>query len=79
VLSGIGPAVTVFGSARTRPGHPDYELVRQVGAQLGRAGYAVITGGGVTIATSPGEVARIVDAARARSLAESRDAHSGRA
>jgi uncharacterized protein (TIGR00730 family) len=45
-LSEIGPAVTVFGSARTPPNHPDYALVREVGAELGRAGYAVITGGG---------------------------------
>lgn len=45
-LAGIGPAVTVFGSARTPADHPDYALVREVGAALGRAGYAVITGGG---------------------------------
>src|SRR5205807_10219296 len=45
-LAGIGPAVTVFGSARTPPDHPDYALAREVGARLGRAGYAVITGGG---------------------------------
>ena len=45
-LAGIGPAVTVFGSARTPREHPDYELVRELGACLGRAGYAVITGGG---------------------------------
>jgi uncharacterized protein (TIGR00730 family) len=46
VLAGIGPAVTVFGSARTPPTHPHYALMREVGAELGRAGYAVITGGG---------------------------------
>jgi uncharacterized protein (TIGR00730 family) len=45
VLSGIGPAVTVFGSARTPRNHPTYALVREIGAELGRAGYAVITGG----------------------------------
>lgn len=45
-LSSLGPAVTVFGSARTPCGHPHYELAREVGACLGRAGYAVITGGG---------------------------------
>jgi uncharacterized protein (TIGR00730 family) len=45
-LAEIGPAVTVFGSARTPPGHPHYALMREVGAQLGRAGYAIITGGG---------------------------------
>lgn len=45
-LAGIGPAVTVFGSARTAPEDPHYRLMRSVGAALGRAGYAVITGGG---------------------------------
>jgi uncharacterized protein (TIGR00730 family) len=45
-LASVGPAVTVFGSARTPPGHPHYELVRELGASLARAGYAVITGGG---------------------------------
>jgi uncharacterized protein (TIGR00730 family) len=45
-LAGVGRAVTVFGSARTPPEHPDYALVREVGACLGRAGWAIITGGG---------------------------------
>jgi uncharacterized protein (TIGR00730 family) len=45
-LAALGPAVTVFGSARTPREHPDYALVREVGACLGRAGYTVITGGG---------------------------------
>ncbi len=38
--------MTVFGSARTPPDHPHYELMRAVAAALGRAGFAVITGGG---------------------------------
>lgn len=42
----VGPCVTVFGSARFREGHPHYELSRQVGAELVRAGYTVMTGGG---------------------------------
>jgi uncharacterized protein (TIGR00730 family) len=45
-LSGIGRAVTVFGSARTPREHPSYALVRDVAAHVGRAGYAIITGGG---------------------------------
>jgi uncharacterized protein (TIGR00730 family) len=45
-LSNIGPAVTIFGSARTGPEHPAYQLVRSVAAALGQAGYAIITGGG---------------------------------
>lgn len=45
-LAELGPAVSVFGSARSRPGDGDYELGVQVGAALVDAGYAVITGGG---------------------------------
>src|SRR5690606_22003948 len=45
-LSEVGPAVSVFGSARTGPGHAAYELAEQVGRRLVEAGYAVITGGG---------------------------------
>jgi uncharacterized protein (TIGR00730 family) len=45
-LAGIGPAVTVFGSARTPRAHPTYGLVRAVAEALGQAGFAIITGGG---------------------------------
>jgi len=45
-LAGVGAAVAVFGSARTKPGSPEYETARQVGAELAKAGFAVITGGG---------------------------------
>lgn len=45
-LARVAPAVSVFGSARTSPEHPDYELVRGVASALGRAGYGIVTGGG---------------------------------
>jgi uncharacterized protein (TIGR00730 family) len=45
-LSQVNRAVTMFGSARTPSDHPDYAMVREVAATLGRAGYAIITGGG---------------------------------
>lgn len=45
-LADLGPAVSVFGSARTRPGSINYELGVEVGRQLAEAGLAVITGGG---------------------------------
>jgi uncharacterized protein (TIGR00730 family) len=45
-LSRVSRAVTIFGSARTPREHPDYPLVREVAATIGRAGYAIITGGG---------------------------------
>ncbi len=46
LLAELGKAVSVFGSARTRPGSPEYECAEQIGAGLAKAGYAVITGGG---------------------------------
>ncbi|ARQ72218.1 TIGR00730 family Rossman fold protein [Streptomyces marincola] len=45
-LAELGPAVSVFGSARTPPGSPEYELGRRIGGGLVEAGFAVITGGG---------------------------------
>jgi uncharacterized protein (TIGR00730 family) len=45
-LAELGPAVSVFGSARTLPEHPDFALGEEVGRLLAQAGYAVITGGG---------------------------------
>ena len=45
-LSEVGPAISVFGSARTRPDEPLYECAQRVGELLVGRGYAVITGGG---------------------------------
>jgi uncharacterized protein (TIGR00730 family) len=42
----VGPAVTVFGSARFKETHPYYKLARAVGAELAKAGFATLTGGG---------------------------------
>jgi uncharacterized protein (TIGR00730 family) len=44
-LSKLGPAVTVFGSARFKQDHPYYELARKVGGELARKGFATLTGG----------------------------------
>ncbi len=46
LLAELGPAISVFGSARTPPGDADYVAAEKLGAALARAGYAVITGGG---------------------------------
>jgi uncharacterized protein (TIGR00730 family) len=45
-LARVGPAVSVFGSARTSDDHPYYEMAREVGRLLAERDYAVITGGG---------------------------------
>jgi uncharacterized protein (TIGR00730 family) len=42
----VGPCVTVFGSARFREDQPYYQLARDVGAELAKAGFTVMTGGG---------------------------------
>jgi len=45
-LSQLGPAVTIFGSARFKPGEPFYELSRETGNAFAKAGFTVLTGGG---------------------------------
>ena len=45
-LAELGPAIGVFGSARTATDHPSYAQAEEVGRRLVAAGYAVITGGG---------------------------------
>jgi hypothetical protein len=46
LLSEVPRAVSVFGSARTKPGSPEYIAGERLGAALANAGWAVITGGG---------------------------------
>jgi uncharacterized protein (TIGR00730 family) len=45
-LRELGPAISLFGSARTPPGHPLYQAAEKTGEILSKAGYACITGGG---------------------------------
>jgi uncharacterized protein (TIGR00730 family) len=45
-LAELGPAIAVFGSARTGSDEPDYAMAEETGRRLVEAGYAVITGGG---------------------------------
>lgn len=46
VMNRVGPCVSIFGSARTRPDHKFYDLATEIGRRLVREGYGVITGGG---------------------------------
>ncbi|MBK5117423.1 MAG: TIGR00730 family Rossman fold protein, partial [Thermoleophilia bacterium] len=57
-LAGVERAVSVFGSARTPPGHPDYLLATEVARALGNAGYAIITGAGPGIMEAANRGAR---------------------
>ena len=45
-LAKIGPCVSIFGSARTKPGHKYYELAVEVGKRMAEEGFGIITGGG---------------------------------
>ncbi|MEJ5366251.1 MAG: TIGR00730 family Rossman fold protein [Desulfosoma sp.] len=46
ILGDIYPAVSIFGSARVRPGDPTYELTVEIAKKLAQNGYNIITGGG---------------------------------
>jgi len=46
ILSKLDNAVSIFGSARTKPGDLHYKLAEEVAYYIAKAGYAVITGGG---------------------------------
>ena len=45
-LKKITPAVSIFGSARTKPGHPYYKLTEEIALLLSESGFSVISGGG---------------------------------
>jgi uncharacterized protein (TIGR00730 family) len=45
-LAELGPAISVFGSARTAVDDPSYAWAEEIGGRLANAGFAVITGGG---------------------------------
>jgi hypothetical protein len=58
----LGPCVTVFGSARFGPDNEYYQLAREAGRHLGRAGFTVMTGGGPGIMEAANRGARDVGA-----------------
>ena len=45
-LNHIGPCISIFGSARTRPDHPNYKLAVDIARRLTEEGFGIITGGG---------------------------------
>ncbi len=61
-LAGLGPAVTIFGSARIRPDHPQYQQAVETARLLGEAGFSIITGGGPGIMQAGNEGAKAAGA-----------------
>jgi uncharacterized protein (TIGR00730 family) len=57
-LAEVGPAVTIFGSARTKPEERQYQQTVETARLLGQSGYAIITGGGPGIMQAGNEGAR---------------------
>lgn len=45
-LAKIGPCISIFGSARTQPGHKYYELAVEIAQKLSKEGFGIISGGG---------------------------------
>ena len=45
-MSKIGPCVSIFGSARTKPDNKYFQLTIDIAEKLAKSGYGVITGGG---------------------------------
>jgi uncharacterized protein (TIGR00730 family) len=45
-LAGLEKAVSIFGSARTQPDHPDYQAAEETARLLAKEGFPIVTGGG---------------------------------
>jgi uncharacterized protein (TIGR00730 family) len=56
----VGPCVTIFGSARFKEGHPDYETTRALSGKIAQLGFTIMTGGGPGIMEAANRGAREV-------------------
>ena len=61
-MAKIGPCVSIFGSARTKPGHKYYEMTVEIAKRLGEEGFGIITGGGPGIMEAANKGAQLAGA-----------------
>ncbi|MBI2729506.1 MAG: TIGR00730 family Rossman fold protein [Sphingobacteriales bacterium] len=61
-MAKIGPCVSIFGSARTKPGHKYYEMTIEIAKRLGEEGFGIITGGGPGIMEAANKGAQLAGA-----------------
>src|SRR5258707_13980323 len=58
-LAKLGPCISIFGSARTQPGHEHYELSVEIAKRLSEEGFGIISGGGPGIMESANKGAQL--------------------
>lgn len=62
-MTSLGPSVSIFGSARFKPGSPDYNLGIEVAKEISKKGFAIITGGGPGIMEAANKGAQLANGA----------------
>jgi uncharacterized protein (TIGR00730 family) len=62
-MTSLGPSVSIFGSARIKPGSPDYNLGIEVAREISKKGFAIITGGGPGIMEAANKGAQLANGA----------------
>lgn len=62
-MTSLGPSVSIFGSARIKPGSPDYNLGIEVAKEISKKGFAIITGGGPGIMEAANKGAQLANGA----------------